>query len=171
MSELAAIKVRISSKLEGGCLYPDFNSLAVVQASGMDWSNYVGQWYYDNVCGHAEVDGESPEGYWFGMLLIPEIFADQAEAAFPSDITRLTGVQAETFYNDRHAADFPDEDFDVSILEGIKLKQDLSLPLTANQISAIDPLTDTPGIRKNKKKLWTDYSVNKDITIKAAVEL
>jgi len=167
--ELTAIKVKISSNL-GKCVYPAFNQLDVVKQSGMDWSQYVdvlgSGWLYDNKCGHAEVDTESPRGIWWGMLLIPEAFAVEAVAAFPNEVTRLTKTKCKAFYDTRHAVKLPTEEIDSTILQGIKLKQDLGLTLTAEQQKALDPNDDTPGIRKNRKKKWVDYKQLTDVTIK-----
>jgi len=169
---LVPIKVKILSG-QGNCLYPDFNQLDVVKQSGMDWSNYVDSegsgWLYDKKCGHAEVDAASPSGIWLGMLLIPEEFALQAIAKFPDRITRLTEVDTEAFYNDRHACKMPDEEIDSDILQGIKLKKELGLTPTEAQKRALDPEDDTPGIRKNKKKKWADFKALQDISIVEAV--
>ena len=52
----------------------------------------------------------------------------------------------------------PDEIIDKTILEGIKAKQDLDLPLTSQQQKALDPNNQmVRGITKNKKKIWTDF--------------
>jgi len=167
--EFVAIKVKILSGA-GKCLYPDFNQLSVVSQSGMDWSQYIdangGGWKYDKKCGHADVDAVSPAGIWWGLLLIPEVFALEAIAQFPDRITRLTEVEFEEFHDGRCTCKLPDEEIDTVVLEGIKLKQDLGLPLTADQAKAIDPEDDAPGIRVNKKKYWKDVKVTKDLTIK-----
>ena len=168
--ELVPIKVKILSG-QSGCLYPDFNALEIVKASGMDWSQYIDQdgsgWLYDKKCGHAEVDEDSPAGVWMGMLLIPEQFAVEAIAMFPDRITKLTGVECEKFYNERHACKMNDEDIDSDILQNIKAKQDLGLPLSVSQVKALDPEDDTPGIRKNKNKVFADYVATRDISVKA----
>ena len=168
--ELVPIKVKILTKPEGGCLYPDFNTLACVQGSGMDWSRYIDRygsgWLYDNKCGHAEVDSDSPEGEWYALLLIPNDFANQAVAAFPDEVTMLTEVQAQTFYESRYSINMPDEEINTDILLGIKAKDDLGLSRTAGQQKALDPNDDTPGIRKNKRKLFADFKSLRNITIK-----
>lgn len=165
---LVAIKIKILSG-QGKCLYPDFNQLPVVKDSGLDWSQYIDQegsgWLYDKKCGHAEVDSESPVGEWMGMLLIPEQFAVEALVKFPDRITRLNKVETEVFYNDRVTCKMSDEEIDADVLSRIKAKQDLGLPLTAEQEKALDPDDDTPGIRKNKKKKWSDYKVLRDISV------
>jgi len=164
--EKVPIKVKIGLKKNGHCLYPDFNSLPVVQEAGQDWANYVGQWYYDNKCGHAEVDECSPEGCWCGMLLIPEEFANQAKDKFPDEIEILSEADAEKFYNERHALHFADEDINVKLIEGISLKKSLDIPLTSHQMRAIDPEDEIKGITKNKNKTWKDHTKSRNINIK-----
>ena len=83
-TELVGIKVKIGQCGVTGCAkYPDFSKLACVQASPLDWSKYVDVhglgWHYD-CCGHQEDEDGSPAGMQWGMLIIPETFADEAVA-------------------------------------------------------------------------------------------
>lgn len=164
--DLVPIKVKIGLKENGQAKYPDFNQLAAT--GGVDWSFYIDAngsgWLYD-CCGHKEAEANSPMGQQWGMILVPQAFADEAIATFPDEVMKLTEEECENFYNDKHARDLPDEDIDNNILEGIKLKQDLQQPLTAQQTKALDPDDDTPGVRKNKRKLWTDYKTLTSIKI------
>ena len=168
--ELTAIKVKIGKKKDGHAKYPDFGLLQVVKDEGMDWAKYVDVyglgWKYDKKCGHDEVDVESPQGIWLGMLVVPEVFALQAVAMFPDEVELLDDVDAENFYNNRVTVKMSDEIVDNDVLQGIKLKQDLGQPLTAQQLKALDPNDDTSGIRKNKDKVWADFRAKKDITVK-----
>lgn len=160
--QLVPLKVTIGLSPDGTHDHPDFGQLAIVQASGMDWSNYVDTeglgWHYDQCCGH-EIDRipDSPVGTWNGLLLVPRAFANQAIAAFPTICQKLNNAQAETFWEGHATSQDPDEEIDDVILAAIDLKQRLNLPLTPEQSRAIDPGDDTPGIRKNKRKLWDDY--------------
>lgn len=168
---LAAIRVIIE---DGSTFkYPDFNQLAVVKTfiaanPGKDWSNYVDLegtgFKYDNAGGADRDDGETPVGQWCAHLLIPVEFARQAVLAFPR-VSRVTEAELQVFYDTRHAAEFPDEDIDLEILQKIKLKQDLGLPLTNEQAKAIDPLDDTRGIRKSKRKSWVDHKQEQGLVI------
>ena len=54
---LVPLLVKITLGPNGHAKYPAFNTLAVVQASGLDWSKYIdvhgSGWLYDSV-GHRE---------------------------------------------------------------------------------------------------------------------
>ncbi len=166
--ELVPLKIRIGLKKNRSALYPAFTTLPVVKASGMDWSYYIDAegsgWLYD-CCGHKESEPDSPVGMQWGMILVPGIFATQAITAFPDVVTRLTKVEAVTFYDTKHAKEFPDEEIRQDILDAIKVKQDLDLALTDNQLAAKDPDNDTPGIRPNWRKTFDSFSLKRDITI------
>ena len=168
--ELTTIKVKIGKKKNGHSKYPDFHLLQVVIDADMDWAKYVDVyglgWKYDKKCGHDEVDAESLQGIWLGMLIVPEVFAIQAVAMFPDEVELLDNVDAESFYNNRVTIKMSDEIIDTDVLQGIKLKQDLGQSLTLQQQKALDPNDDRPGIRKNKDKVWADFKVKKSITIK-----
>ncbi len=165
--ELVAIKIRIGLKDNGHALYPDFNSLSVVAASGQDWSKYIdikgSGWLYD-CCGHKESEPGSPIGMQWGMILVPAAFATEAVAAFPGSVSRLTDVEADVFYDTNHAREFTDEEIRTDVLEAIKIKQDLGLVLTVNQLAALDPTDDTPGIRPNWRKTAASYRAKRGIT-------
>lgn len=169
MRDLVPIKVKIGLKENGHAKYPDFNQLDCVMDSELDWAFYINiqgmGWHYDKQCGHKEEDSTSPFGMQWGVLIIPKIFADEAIAMFPDVVTKLTEAKLTSFYNDRAHAHEPDEEINKGILQDIKAKQDLGLPLTPEQENALDPTTETRGIRKNKKKKWSDYKKLKGIKI------
>lgn len=171
MAELVGIKVKIGMRPNGHADHPKFNRLPVVQASGMDWSKYVDVaglgWHYDKTSGHKEETLDSPRGQQWGVLIVPEQFAAEAIAEFPDLVTELTEVELEDFHDNKARAHLPDEEVDVDILTGIKLKQDLGIPLTEQQQKALDPDDDTRGIVKSKRKKWADRKIRKGITIKA----
>ena len=171
MRDLVALKIKILLAPGGGALYPDFNAIPTAIRQNMDWTKYVDSygtgWYYDKTCGHKEDSIDSPHGMQWGMLLVPKDFADEVLAKFPLTVTKLSDAEAETFYNTKVTAKEPDEIFNLEVLQGIKLKQDLNLPLTPEQTKAIDPADDTLGITKNKKKLFTDLKTTIGVAIKA----
>lgn len=161
MRNLVPVKVKIGLKNNSHAKYPDFNLLDAVKASGLDWSYYVDinglGWHYDKKCGHKEEAADSLFGMQWGVLVIPQDFADQAAVAFPAEVTKLTEAELEDFYDNRAHAHEPDEEMDATVLQGIKMKQDLGLPLTPQQTAALDPNDDTRGIRKNKRRKWADF--------------
>ena len=170
-TNLVPIKVKIGLRPNGHADHPNFNNLQIVISSGLDWSKCVdvngSGWLYDNGCGHKEEDltYNSPIGMQWGMLLVPKQFADEAITMFPDLITKLSETDCESFYNDRYAKEFPEEDVDNEKLQGIRAKKDLGVALTSEDQLSLDPTNDTSGIRKNKKKNWTDYKVLKGYNV------
>ena len=142
-------------------IYPKFNDMVAVKNSGMDWSEYVDiqglGWQYDKCCGHAVDTPESPFGQQWGVLVVSKLFADEAVSMFPSEVTKLNEIGLIDFWDNHAYRHTPSEDVDESILNAIAIKKRLGLVLTPEQVDAIDPTTDSRGIRKNKRKRWADY--------------
>lgn len=157
MRDLVPIKVKILLNKDGSAKYPMFNRLRCVADSGMDWSHYVDRlgtgWHYD-CCGHMEEEDGSPVGQQWGMLLIPKEFADQAVSMFPDTVAKMSELQSEEFYNQHVARDAPEEFYDAAALEAIRLKQNMGRPLGDIERAAMDPDTNIPGIRRNRKKTF-----------------
>jgi len=170
MADLVALRVKIGlDESTGHAKYPNFNLLAVVLASGMDWSGYIDRhgsgWLYD-CCGHEEEDAESPRGQQWGMILVPDAFATQAVAMFPTDCTRLTAAQAESFYDSKHARDFEEEEVDVQLLQKIKAKQDLGIALNQQERRAIDPRDEgVRGVRPNRRKRFSTFRQDRGFNV------
>ena len=171
MTNLVPIKVKIGIRDSGHADHPNFNTLQVIMSSGLDWAKWIdingSGWLYDNGCGHKEEDltYQSPIGMQWGMLLVPKQFAEEAISMFPDLITKLSETDCESFYNDRHANDFPEEEIDSEKLQAIKAKQDVGVTLTAEDQLSLDPTNDTAGIRKNKRKKWVDYKILKGYNV------
>ncbi len=161
MKDLIAIKVKIGIDNEGRAKYPEFNQIDILIRQGLDWSKYIDVyglgWQYDKTSGHKEDSTESPFGQQWGVLIVPEDFAQDAISRFPNEVTQIDETELENFYDNKAHVHEPDEKIDSKILEGIKLKQDLGQGLTADQTKALDPTDPTPGITKNNKKKWSDY--------------
>jgi len=170
MREMVPIKVKIGLKPNGNAKYPDFNQLQIVENSELDWSYYVDVqglgWEYDKTSGHRENTPSSPVGQQWGVLVIPEEFANQAIAMFPNDIESINETELEDFYNNKAHIYDDEETVDEKVLHSIKIKQDLEIELTPQQLKALDPNDDAPGLRKNKKKKWNDYKNLVDVQIK-----
>ena len=168
--ELTPIKVKIGLRPNGHADYPSFNELACVTSSGMDWSKYVDiqglGWQYDKASGHKEETIDSPFGQQWGVLVVPDVFAQQAIAQFPELCEELDEVTLEIFWNEKAHAHELDEMVDENVLGQIKAKQDLGIALTTDQIKALDPDDPTPGIRKNKRKKWADAKALMGVSIK-----
>lgn len=165
---LVPLKVKIELTTSGHAKYPTFNALACVVNSGMDWSQYIdvhgSGWLYD-ADGHQDDTPDSPAGQQWGLILVPQVFATQAIAAFPTTCSALTAAEATTFYENKHARDFPDEDIDEKVLSQIKVKQDLGLPLTTQQRRAIDPRDSERGIRPNRRKAFSTFKADRGFNV------
>ncbi len=170
MPSYAALRVKIGIRQNKRAKYPDFNLLPVVISSGQDWSVYIDKegsgWKYDRVSGHSDDTATSPRGQQWGLLLIPEQFAIEAVAQFPTLCQRITEAQTQKFYDEDHAVDFEDDEIDETILTKIKLKNDLGIRLTAADTNALDPTHKQPGVRENYfRKVWVRYKARRNITI------
>jgi len=161
MQEVVPLKIKIELNTTGKHKYPNFNILPTVQTARMDWSVYVdvhgSGWHYDKCCGHEVETAEAPLGVQYGVLLVPRAFADEALNFFPDKCKKLTEDALKIFYDTHAHGHEPDEQINLEVLQGIDIKQRLGLPLTPQQIRAIDPTNDDPGIRKNKRRFWKDY--------------
>ncbi len=170
--EMAALKVRILRNLDGSAKYPNFTQCECVQRAAMNWSHYIDKegsgWLYDSQgFDEDEEEGESPVNEHWGIMLVPEEFADEAQSRFPNLCFRLTCEECCDFYERRHAKEFDDQEVNTSVLEQIKLKKDLGIPLTERDNKALDPSDETtPGIRKNYRKCMSDYCSKRGYKIK-----
>jgi hypothetical protein len=168
---LVPIKVKILLNTDGTAKYPNFNSLQAVIDSGMDWAKYIDingdgiGWHYDRTAGHQDDTVDSPLGQQWGLIYVPEAFALQAVAAFPSTCTRLSELDGGTFYDTKAHVYDNEQILSNPILEGIQLKQDLSIALTSTELKALDPNDPTPGIVTNLHKTWAVHKTTNDLAI------
>lgn len=163
--------------------YPDFGSLASVIATGLDWSEYVDRfgagWAYDKLSGHEDDDNsrskfKSQRGEQLGVLLVPEVFADEAVIAFPTVCSIIKKeVDFEDFWDNLTTAHLSEKDRDVPELQGLKAERDLRVDLSMSTAAidveiafALDENDPKPGVKKNNKKKWTDFKVRTGITFK-----
>lgn len=173
MKDLVPLKVRIGLKENGHAKYPAFNELQVVKDSGMDWSYYVDMygdsWKYDSKYGHKEEGPDSPQGMQWGVLLVPQEFADQAVAAFGDVCNVIDEVAIEDFYNTRVTVRLSDTIIDKGAFEVFEIKEKLGVTLSSEEeiakAKALDIEDETPGLRKNKDKYWADYKQKAGINI------
>ncbi len=167
--EYKAIKVLIGTNTSGGALYPDFNILASVKDSGMDWSHFVDRrgtgWHYDKCCAHAFDAPGSPIGVQFGMLLVPKEFHDDALANFPAFVTPMDEAAVKEFYDVHAHAHESEENVNERVINGITAKQNAGIDLTASDMKALDASDPTPGIHKNLNRYWEDHKVLRSIVI------
>lgn len=161
--------------LPGHAKYPNFNILPVISVSGMDWSVYNDVlcccWHYDKKCGHKEEDlvYGSPVGVQFGVMMVPQQFAIEALDVFPGEVTELTKIELQDFYDNRAHAHEPDELLNQAALDPFEAAVKGGKTLNAAQQiaydKALDPNDEAPGITKNKRKKWVDFKALVDINI------
>jgi len=169
--KLVPMKIKIGKQTNGHYKYPDFNSLDSIRNSGMDWTVWIDSngdgngWHYDQTSDHNNNTEDSPFGQRWGVVVVPKQFVIEAVDVFPNECSVLTEEELEDFYDNKAHINEPEELFDKDILEGIKLKKDLGLTLTEDQLKALDPNDNTRGIRKNKRKKWKDFKEKADIEI------
>lgn len=146
--------------------YPPFNDIAPIYRDDMDWSAFFDAkgtgWHYDKVEGHGL--GDEPD-YWYGIVGVPQTFADQAAAMFPEDVTVLTEAEVEEFYDNRAHVNDEDEIQDAEVLSAIATKKQLGLKLSPGDREALDPDSDVRGIRKNWRKRWARYKAKTDTEV------
>jgi len=202
----AAIKITIGLRPNGEADHPNFNLLPIVQAfynlsapptdkekrEGKDWSYYLKNfgegWAYDKSSRHEDDNDSDPDGTpignQYGVLLIPEQFAIEALAEFPTTIVRLTETELQDYWdnrayahlsvNKRQEAILSQYDRERSLLERaesnatgqdkVNLRSRLDA-LDVEILKAIDPDDVTPGVRKNHKKTWASWKGKNSITI------
>lgn len=171
MKNLVPIKVKIGLKLNGHAEYPNFNAISVL--GGADWSKYVDKeglgWHYDKKSTHQDDTIDSPQGTQYGVLVVPKEFAKEALERFPSEVTRLSEIELQDFYDNKAHAHEADEKIDEEALKPFEMKEKMRVILTPEEetkkAKALDPNDDTPGITKNKRKKWADLKVKSGVEI------
>lgn len=152
----------------GHAKYPDFNQIDIDVRRGMDWCCYIDTFgigmQYDKGCGHKEESLDSPFGEQCCVVAVLPDFADAALVLFPDDLTELTSVEFEDFYNNKAHAHESTEHVDGDVLDAIEQKEKLGLSVP-EKTDAMDVNSEVRGIRKNHNKIWTDkkIKVNADV--------
>lgn len=160
----AALKFRVGLRENGQADHPDFNSLACVQASGVDWSYYVDRFgggvWYDFCCGHDSEEPDSPKGVQWAVICAPEDFVDEAVERFPNLCEEIGAAECEVFHDQRFMFKQGAERRDQNALQSLAAEKSLLDEAQVPQGSrkafhervrrALDPLDPEPGVRKNK---------------------
>lgn len=167
---LIPLKIKIGLKRTGNAAYPNFKLAMNALSIAEDWAHYVdrfGGWHYDKVAGHQEHDPafDSPAGMQWGMLLVPREFAEQAVEMFPEVCEPLDEATAETFYDVRAHAHEPEMHEDLEELQRIAALEQLGEDVTDRKRRALDPDDPAPGRRRNKRKTWQGYKVQRGIEV------
>lgn len=172
MPDLVPLKVKMRVQFTANGRrnkFPDFNSIAEATRENLDWSVLVDKYNGQQSDQLSDVDdddsaNDSPLGVKLILITVPKAFADAAVLAFPSDITKLTDGEAQTFYETRaHVLD-PSVHKDQGILDTIQLKNALSIALDADDTAALDPTSRTGGLTNNLEKRWAQFKSRRSIT-------
>ncbi len=102
------------------------------------------------------------------VCLVPAAAADAILALGHPDISQITEAELEIFWDEKSHVYDQDESEDVEVLRAIKAKRDLGMRRTAQDIAALDPDDETPGIRKNTYKTWQRFKSKRNIIIDEA---
>jgi len=188
---LMALKVKIGLTPSGSAAYPDFGSLECVKASGQDWAHYVDReghgWAYDK-CGHKEHSDHSPVGMQWGLLIVPEEFAMEAERKFPETCDALTESETQAFWEEHCQGHAPDATRDANSLTAIKAEIQLIQVLIEHETddaeksklrsrlsevlshakNAVDPHHEVAGVKHNPRKKWCDYKAHTNLDFKCS---
>lgn len=189
--EVVAIKVLIGLRPNGHADHPNWHQLPMAQAVGttsmrddeilearqavINQHIHVG-WKYDKTSGHQDDSAESPFGQQFGMLMASEQFASEAKTLFPTLIERMDETGVRDFWENKAHAHLPKNNLDNDALLGLQAERALKVERKATLVElaevdariddALDPLSPTPGVRKNHNKLWADAKVRVGVTVK-----
>lgn len=181
--ELVPIKVKIGLRANGYADHPQWTLLPMINNEEQAKQYIPYGWMYDKSSGHTESriehnSWDSPIGMQWGCLLVTEAFAKEAIETFPSSITEITELEFEEFYNSKSRAHMSENDYNIQVLEGLKLEYDLKMINNENVIEvkqriakAVDPSDSNPGVTKNKEKVWADKKVKLDVVIKGITKV
>lgn len=165
---MVPIRVRIGLDHKGHHAYPPFNTLPHGVRQGMDWARFIdrhGGWLYDRKHGHAADTPESPRGFWFGVIIVPELFAAESADRWPNDIEVLDETEVARFYEERVSHQQPEIIDDLETLQAIAAKRAIGLSETQDDINALDPDHEARGRRRNAEKTWAGFRSSRGLAI------
>jgi len=172
MDTLVPLKVKIGLRANGHADHPDWQKLPLALTEDPA-QHMVISWKYDNTSGHQEETPDSPRGMQWGMIMVTQQFATEALTTFPDLVTVMTEAEAESFWENKHTVDIPENKSNNEVLQALQtelsLKESLeqdTTELKAKIAKAINPDDTEPGVKKNPLKTWTDAKSNLGIEIK-----
>ncbi len=171
------VKIRYGDRGNGktGYLYPDLDQVSSTIRKGLRWQEYIDRygsgWFYDNENNIGDTDAyNSDPDVRYGMMLVPEAFADAAKTAFPTEVEELTEPQVEEFIDTRAMTKHEDIIRDPAALTEIQIKQQRGTAQDLIDVNkALDPDDDTPGLKKNPIKTWDRVRQKKGYTLHSRV--
>ena len=182
MATLVPIKVKIGLRPNGHADHPNWTQLPSFFTEELVKAAVPFGWVYDKASGHSEARigasaWDSPVGFQWGCLLVTKAFSDEALAAFPTLITKLTEAEYQDFYDNKAMAHLSENNVDIQIIQSLQIELDLmeklaqdTTALKAKIAKAIDPTDGTePGIKKNTDRKWVDLKAKRGIIIALAI--
>lgn len=193
MRELVAMRVKIlrGEVRRGGRtrvenLYPPFDEIPPERRTPpgssvpMSWSLFFDAvgigWAYDLVSGFGYSDDEEPDpGVLWGLVMVPEEFALEAEARWPDRIVILSPQEAESWYDRRVGSKTPPEILEAGVLSGLHASLQLAMELNNPQAEAdvramaakaLDPDDETPGRQRNPFATFQGLTERKGVRAK-----
>lgn len=180
MTDVTAIQVVIGLRPNGHADHPDWQLLPLAIGGQRPEDHQIVSWRYDKTSGHDQETVDSPLATQLGMMLVTVQYATEAVATFPGIVTRLTEVQALTFWENKAHAHLTDDRRDQSELSALHSQfiilrdlsdespgdQDLRDQLTTLKtalLKALDPDDPAPGVRKNVERRWADMKADKGL--------
>lgn len=173
-TNLVPIKVILKRRANGEADWPDFNAIDSAKRQHKPWSKFIDAhgigWLYDKVdnLGTGADNGTA-------CTLVPEEFANEAVALFPSLVSIIDEATFEAFHDDRAMIRTPTEHLDTDVLQGIVARKQLedlneapapSPEIVEARAKCLDPADqDHRGIRKNLKKKWSDNKKELNVEI------
>lgn len=171
--ELVPIRIKIGLRSNGHADHPDWTKLPMISSDSEVREYAPSGWIYDKSCGHQDEEVDSPRGMQWGCFLCTREFATEAINVYPELITQLTEIEFEEFYNNKAMAHLSENNYDIDVLQGLKLELDLKNELSQGVTDlktkiakALDEDDSERGIEKNRERYWADYKVKKGFTIK-----
>jgi len=173
--QVMAIKMRSKKgkRKDGkiGFIYPDFDAIVPKEKrGGVRWQEWISD--QEHCAGQIvnEKTKADPDGFE-NVILVDVPFGEAVKAQLPSGVEIIDEAEFAAFYNDSNAgaASYRTDEGIIVALQTIyetqifdeKVKQKMS----AEDLAAIDPDNDAPGIRRNKLKTFTGFKAAKDIEI------
>ncbi len=184
--ELVPLRVTITRGMVGRQaqnVYPEFDQIEGEHRRGLAWTAYVdlfGGWHYHRGAGFGEIDDYNSDLFtWFGVILVEQPFADRALELFGDAVTELDETQFAVFYDTKAHAHEPAEAVNPEALNRIRAKYGIvGGPFTAQQIAtmdqadreALDPEHPAPGLVRNRRKTWAEFSKARGFKVKSAAD-
>lgn len=172
--ELVPLKVKIGLRPNGHADHPNWKLLPLARGQQpLIDEHMIISWNYDKTSGHQEDTLDSPRGMQWGMILVTEQFATEAESVFPTLITRMTETEAKDFWEEKAHGHMPEQRLDGEELQALVAERSLRVSRSKSIVEvdrridkALDPDDPVPGVRRDREKSWTDAKVRLGFTTK-----